>query len=89
MKYLIEMSGEGLEADGAFISKGQTCGVLLRAVLYDSLEVVTLLLDSHFSTEDADGSGRTALAHAASEGFDAMVRLLVDRGASLRQQVPP
>ena len=54
---------------------------LIMATIYESIEIVRFLIHQNFDVVDVnaiDDSGRTALHHAADEGFVQIVKLLVD-----------
>jgi ankyrin repeat protein len=58
-------------------------GVTYEASAEENLEAVTMCLDLGIDPNIADGDGRTALHGAAHKGRNAVVQLLVDRGAKL------
>ena len=61
-------------------------GALVRAASLGDTDEVRRLLDAGADPNSADGSGRTAVTHAAYGGHAAVVRLLVDAGADLDRQ---
>ena len=52
----------------------------------DGVKLVTLLLDKGASVDEADDRGRTALMIAAERGHDAIVDLLMSRGATANRR---
>ena len=65
-------------------SGGEAPGLtLLEAASLGDGAAVARLLEQGEAAEDADGDGWTALVRAAAAGHEAIVRLLLDRGASV------
>jgi ankyrin repeat protein/cytochrome c553 len=60
-----------------------TASVGTQATEEDALEAVTVLLSSAIDVNAANANGQTALHNAAARGSDPIVKLLVDRGATL------
>lgn len=64
-------------------SDGNGGSLLVQAVRYSSIDLVTFLLDSGLDPNELTSSGHTPLMVAASEGTPEMVQLLLKRGASV------
>ncbi|KAA0147144.1 hypothetical protein FNF31_07640 [Cafeteria roenbergensis] len=71
--------------EGADINwQGDGHGTALIWVVWNrELSMLKLLLDNGADTEVKDGSGRTALSHAAVSGRPDVAACLLDRGADL------
>ncbi len=59
-------------------------GNLIEAVLGESIEEVTRELDAGTDVNERDRAGRTALIHAAVDGLEEIVRVLLVRSADPR-----
>uniref|UniRef100_A0A0B7JZL9 Uncharacterized protein n=1 Tax=Bionectria ochroleuca TaxID=29856 RepID=A0A0B7JZL9_BIOOC len=70
---------------GASINKADSMGEtpLMRAASHET--VVELLVKNGADINECNGSGETPLANAAKRGQEAIVKLLIDRGASINK----
>jgi ankyrin repeat protein len=74
----------GANRRGVDYDRSTNYGSMLRAQEEkDTLESVTLLLDLGVDPNGADLNGNTALFGAVPKGFDAVIQLLVERGANV------